>query len=1246
MADNVANILMRLGGEDDGASDTLEAFLAKLKAFGKTEATAEADVSVGAGASKLSALEAALTKFARQRATAKADVEVETSGLENLSKSLKESALAADLTEQQLARLNKQKELADRRSKLVLPVGVQTTEARKDMARALAEFTSSVESTRPELHLAAEGALKELAEVQAAIKAFGAASQDLRVESQVDVDTAPAATKLALLAAQLRKFDASRAIAEAEIRPTISNLSNIFSDLTREAERKKIVVQAGIETGEMVSELDRALAVLNGMVQARHPTVKPKVDTAEALSELAAWTAAVEAADRQDINVDIDVNKVSMASQLMMKLASVMASGVSGAQRMGGAIGGITVNLGPFGVKLTAITGIVLALAFAMGVSLVAALGLLVTSLAAATAAVGALAAAFVGALGPIVGIAIATVGRITKIVQALKAKTQAEKDSAKGSAASIAAEEKRRDALAAVGRAVRGVTSAERGLQQAQEAARDGITQANREVVSSQQAAGNASRAVAREMVEAYKAIEQAAEDARDAILDVEAAEIGMDRSKIATQKAELALREFRGEAGLAGKEFDRLFDKFTDVAVDFDVSALQGIVPGGATTATGEDPAIKGAELVLDLRDAKLGEKQATDRLSDSKKTLAEARQLEAKYARDGIAAYEPLTMAIQAQEQATIQLSAATERANEVNAAGIDNAPGVLAASETLLNAQETLTNARRESAKAAKGAAGGAEAQKAKEDWDALTAAEKLFALALQETGRALRTTFQPAVEGVLGGIATAFTQIPAILAPLTDSFTALGKAMGESIAGFAEQLRDPQMSAAFVKIIDGATQLVKILGGKAWQSFFEIMTNLAASAMPLLVATSTLFANALERIAGKTRDPKKLGNAMASLGEHLYGILGLVKQVGRIFLAFFGATSGQAKGFVATLTGMAKGLADFLSSAEGQQQIQDFFKAVIPLAVETIKFIGNAILFILQLVETVAPALTGLLRAFNLFFGVLNRVLGIFKPFLKIAAQIALLFLGGLPLAIGKFLSKFRLLAPIASFLTRNIVGVVTKIIGRVSAIASAFPVAFEKVKTFILGFIGFLGDRFKEVVNVITWPFKQAIKFITDLGGRFFEAGKGIIEAIINGMKSLIDGIGGIAGKVFKFLVDKLPGSEPKDKTSPLAGLGDRGRAIVENIAAGVNANADLLTRSLHSALVPVVAGIDANVSVPRTAGTGTAPPTSPGPRTLIEKVEMPINAPAGHLPDAEATAMAIAQRIENRFGGMPGQEI
>lgn len=87
------------------------------------------------------------------------------------------------------------------------------------------------------------------------------------------------------------------------------------------------------------------------------------------------------------------------------------------------------------------------------------------------------------------------------------------------------------------------------------------------------------------------------------------------------------------------------------------------------------------------------------------------------------------------------------------------------------------------------------------------------------------------------------------------------------------------------------------------------------------------------------------------------------------------------------------------------------------------------------------------------------------------------------------------------------------------------------------------------------------------VAVITGLGKRFTEAGTALIGNLKDGFFNAIDGLVTAAKDKLKELTDLLPGSEPKDPTSPLAGLAQRGQALVENFQAGIDAT-DLNLRS------------------------------------------------------------------------------
>ncbi len=1228
MADSIANILMRLTGEDDDATDTLERFYAKLKAFGETEAEAEADVNIGDGELRLLALITQLAAFAKIDATAEANVDVDQGELIELMAILAEFeandiGIEVDVNQaaalSQLVALKAVMETIDGQE---VQVDVDTSSL-----QSLQAIINSFEVQDIDLTIDADSA-----QAQAHLLAFLVAAQAVArdVEVAVEVDNATAVAKLTELLALILGIPR-----EVEVDVTVTQAAAL-AQLAVLGAAIQTVENQDVEIDVDYTSLQTLQAVLASM-QNEDIDLDMDVHTQAAMAHVIAFMAAANAVAR-DLDVDVDVN-TNLASRVLLKLASVFGQVGESAKRMGDSMKHVTVNFGLFGTKLTPVIGILLAFILVIAVSLVAALALVVTSLAGATAAVIALATAFVVSLGPAVALAIAVFQRLAKVIEAVKAQSAAKSPEAVAGAAAEA--ERRHDALVAVGQAVRGVTAAERGLEQATDAAKDAIVQANREETSAMQAVASAARNVEEQFVEAHKAMRQSVEDVKHAVLDLEGAELGIESTAIATQRAELELRKLQDEAGATGEEFDRLFNKFTDVAIDFDVGQLEGIIPSGGDSS-GEDRQIQLAEAIIRVREAKLGEKKATLELSDAENNLSEKRATAARFAKEGIAAFGPYTDALRSQRDATVRLADARARANELEEQGIANAPSVIAAQDSLTAAQERLTEARRNSKNLASTATGGPEAEKAAKLWDELSVAEQNFGKALMATGGALKSFFGPAVEGVLNGLTGALNALGSVAGgALQSAFTNFGIIVGQVFQYLAQAFANPAMAKGLVDLINGAAQLATILGTKAFVAFFQILMAIANAAMPYLIEGAQRLSTWLQKLANSGK-----GNGLAKLFETLMGHLGdiwtLVKAVGGVFLAFFGATGGQAKSFVKTLTEMANKLKTFLTSESGQDKLKQFFEDMIPLAKEAIVFIGNLIITIIAVVQALAPAMTGIIAAMNFLLGIINRILIFLRPFLQIVFQLAILFLGGLPKGIATVLSKIKLLGPLVALLSTKFVGFITAVIGRLGAFASFFPGMFDKIRSGILDFLDWIGDNFGKVPGIIKDAFTSALDFLVGLQDKFLEAGKKIVTAIVDGIKSAPGAIGKGIGKLFGKAVDLLPGSEPKDKSSPLAGLADRGRAIMQNIAAGIPRGAEDLSKAMQASLVPVVATIDHQVNLPRAAApSGAGPPTTP-PGGGVHIGEVNLKGPGTEFVDPTVAAAKFLRLIENA-GGVPG---
>lgn len=1207
MADNIANILMRIRGDDDDGDRTLKSFLGKLKAFGQEKATATADVEVK-GEDKLARASAALSAFNKQKEQARKDVTAK------VDLQIKAAAARLELLKAKIQALN--------------TTQIPDTSAQKN---------------------------KLLADLE---------------KAQVVLDTLKRSHPEVLVSANIKQLEAAIKIAEAKVKnlenttrktpqgeaTRLLNLDKANADLDKLQARlgvlrtqdPELVVKADIRVAE--AKIISLQAALDALPDEKSIRIKVEAQLAKAEAELVVLQAQADALDHKKITIEAKFDKdnglvnveqaAGLGAQALGKFASVLGQVQGFAGKAGSAIGGVTANLGPFGVKLTPAVAGILALVIAMGISLVAAAGLMVTALAGAAAAVGLLAVAFIGALGPAVALAIATFTKITSILKILKAQKEAnaaaDRKTAEGTAAANAAEERRHNSLVALSSALRGVASAERAKDQAVQAAKDAITQASRDEVTATESLVTATQDTKDQLVAAYKAIIQSAQDARKALLAFEEAKLGIQDAALATKEAELALKSFRSESGLAGKEFDNLFKKFTNVDANVDVSPfLSKLIPGAGGTE--QSAALQLEKLILSVQHAKLGEKEATETLKSSESDLTDKRKESAKFLREGVLAYKPYTDAIKAQRDATVRLADATDKSNELERQGVANNPGVLNAVDALVNANDRLKEARHDAAAAAKDAGASDAAKKAQADWDNLSDRQQQFGLALQKTIDAVKGFFGPAVDGVLTGLTSILGGIPGMLNPLKGAFTQLGNIIGQVFAGFGKTLSNPAVTQAFIQLIRGAGQLAKILGGQAFPAFMGIMLQLATATMPFLVKGAQKFAGWLQKLATNS-GPSKLKGTLDVVFGLLTGLWGLVKAVGRVFLAFFTGTAGASKGFLKTLTDMTNTFADFLGSKRGQAELKKFFEDVIPLAVQTIKLIANVVGIVLKVVQILAPALTGLIASLNFIGSIIGVILSVLRPFLQVAVQIALLFGVGLPKAVLTFVSKFGFLKGLATLFGKTFFGIVTTVVGRLGFLAGVIPGLFGKITQFIIGWVSNIGHFLADIPKHLRNAFLDAVHFIEGLNDRFFKAGRALVSSIVKGVLSLPGKVAGGIVKIFGKAVDLLPGSEPKNKSSPLAGLQKRGKAIIENLASGIPHGASALSSALHSSLVPVVAGIDANVSIPRPRSTGSSVGTQyNGPYIAQQDIRMPESATN---TDTQTQAELLAAELRKRGRG------
>lgn len=136
---------------------------------------------------------------------------------------------------------------------------------------------------------------------------------------------------------------------------------------------------------------------------------------------------------------------------------------------------------------------------------------------------------------------------------------------------------------------------------------------------------------------------------------------------------------------------------------------------------------------------------------------------------------------------------------------------------------------------------------------------------------------------------------------------------------------------------------------------------------------------------------------------------------------------------------------------------------------------------------------------------------------------------------------------------------------------------------------------------------------------------KFEAAGNALGKALADGIKAAIGAVRNVAKGVAQAVRNIFPGSEPKDPSSPLRGLQDAGRAIVANIAKGID---DANTHAPHRLAARMRADLGRNHRVRSVDNR----------REIHQRFHMPVSVAGGGYPDAESY-FAAANRAARARG-------
>jgi hypothetical protein len=528
---------------------------------------------------------------------------------------------------------------------------------------------------------------------------------------------------------------------------------------------------------------------------------------------------------------------------------------------------------------------------------LVVALIPLIGSLGAATVGFGALSVSMAGSLIPVLGVLIASFVKLSEIIKATEQHEQ---------------------------------TAAQRRQQAA---------------VSAQQEA-----AARRQLADAYRnlhdqtvAADQARQDAAQAVQEdmaaVRNAELSAEQSHINLLRAQQDLKDFRKQNGLAQQDVSKLFQRFQDV--DFNVSRKQlgAMIKDVTGRNLGADQQIQLMQLLLNVKTARQGEKDAANSLHDSQVKLNRDRATEAKFLSQGLKAYPAYAQAVR------------------------------------------QVADAKRAEASASQAAK--AQAATSDQAYQKLTKQQRQIGENLDDLGKKAKRFFDPIILRVLRGMVDGLDSMSRLLRnpAIRRGFEEIGSALGSVFRTIGRTLSSKEMQGVFATLLRGGAQLTRIFGNRIFRDFLVIMGRIAVAALPDLIKGMHLLAGQFGVWRDHTSNAKKLRDRIHDLVGQFVSWLHFLGAVWNLLRDILGLSAPQGQSALESITGFINRMDDWVK--KNPDKVRDFFHKLYTVLGELAPILGQVVLGLLILAEQVLPIVNTGLQLFNATLGpVINWVLGL------------------------------------------------------------------------------------------------------------------------------------------------------------------------------------------------------------------------------------------------------------------------
>ncbi|MBA2696616.1 MAG: hypothetical protein H0U62_12435, partial [Actinobacteria bacterium] len=504
--------------------------------------------------------------------------------------------------------------------------------------------------------------------------------------------------------------------------------------------------------------------------------------------------------------------------------------------------------------------------------------------------------------------------------------------------------------AFRGVGDALKAGGAADKAAGASAEASAKRRAAAAKQVEEAQYSLGQAVKAQARVQEAAARDVEAANERLVDASRGVEAANERLVDANNAVVRAEQDLHDARRQAI---RDLQELSEQVSDNALSVEGAEIALLRAQERQQKVNADATAS----ALDRREAAHAVASAEDRLSDARRRST--------------------------QDQAAL---------NEAEARGVDGAPGVVAAQESIAaaqksvaDAQESVASAERDRSKASReldrAVRDGALAQQdaaeqvsraqarladaiaataAASDSGSAAASKYADAMAnLSPAGRDLVNllrSLQPLIqelshaaqEALFPGLISALKILaPMIRTVAIPSVKALGAALGTLAVDGANRLKSFESELLAFGTGDGPDLVGQL--GRSFLNLAEILGVLTFAAVPLAKWLAGLVELWTANTLGTLRTAKETGRLALYFDrvKTTLKLLGnILKNVGSILFSMFKAAAPMGRRLLESFRDLTKQTADFLKTGEGKNKLKEYFDALEPNIRLTLKLLGD------------------------------------------------------------------------------------------------------------------------------------------------------------------------------------------------------------------------------------------------------------------------------------------------------------